>query len=323
MDQSEIDKLRAEILAQIETGTEFKETKVLHSWELSHVERLLGTDGNTLVFKCATEPFRHENQALISAWQAGVSVPRVIKSVRSGTYLAMLMEDLGEPDREAQDPDGIAAAVQLHSAAPPPHLPPGDGTWLASLPRRASRTLDLLESQGRWLDTDDIREVLRDIERASSQRAEGATTTPFGWVHSEFHPESLHVRGERVRLFDFARAFHGPGLLDLASWHGTVEAPDPDRTRAFLESYVEAGGRRGAHTPRRPVAPGLGARLAPDVGPGVVSGAGAGLDPRHRRRSHLCAGGPPPHPRRRTAPRCLTSGGPTHGSQPPESADRR
>ncbi|WP_158070447.1 hypothetical protein [Nocardiopsis sp. CNR-923] len=103
---------------------------------------------------------------------------------------------------------------------------------------------------------DDITEALRDIDRAAAPRAEGATTAPYGWVHSEFHPESLHIRDDRVHLYDLARAFRGPGLLDLASWHGTVHAPDPDRTRAFLESYVQAGGsasaltRRGGLTPQ-------------------------------------------------------------------------
>lgn len=250
MHHTDIDRMRGELLASAGMSANLLEAKPLHSWELSHVERLALADGTTVIFKCATEPFTHEHEALTAAWQAGVSVPRLVESQRSGTTLAMLMEDLGEPDREATDADGVSAAVQLHSAAVPPHLPPADSTWLASLPQRAMRTLDLLNAQGRWSDTDDIREALRDIDRAAAQRAEGATTAPYGWVHSEFHPESLHVRAGRVRLYDLARAFCGSGLLDLASWHGTVQAPDPDRTRAFLESYVEAGGSASALTRR-------------------------------------------------------------------------
>ena len=250
MRSADTEGMRGELLGSSGMRADFVEAKALHSWELSHVERLILTDGTTIIFKCATEPFTHEHEALIGAWQAGVGVPRLIKFFRSGTTLAMLMEDLGEPDQEATDEHGITAAVQLHSAAIPPSLPQADNKWLASLPQRAMRTLDLLNEQGRWSDADDIREALRDIDRAASQRAEGTTTAPYGWVHSEFHPESLLVRDGRVRLYDLARAFHGPCLLDLASWHGTVEAPDPDRTREFLESYVEAGGSASALTRR-------------------------------------------------------------------------
>jgi hypothetical protein len=43
-----------------------------------------------------------------------------------------------------------------------------------------------------------------------------------------------------------ARAFHGPGLLDLASWHGTTTAPDPQATAALITAYVQAGGHPAA-----------------------------------------------------------------------------
>lgn len=82
--------------------------------------------------------------------------------------------------------------------------------------------------------------------RCCAKRAAGAELPPFGWVHSEFHPTSLHFTTDRWYLLDFARAFTGPGLLDLASWHGTTAAPDPARLRGFIEAYVAAGGHRDA-----------------------------------------------------------------------------
>lgn len=69
-------------------------------------------------------------------------------------------------------------------------------------------------------------------------------------MHSEFHPTSLHIGERGWRLLDFARAFTGPGLLDLASWHGTIEPPHPIRLRVFLEQYVTAGGTPDALAPR-------------------------------------------------------------------------
>jgi hypothetical protein len=44
------------------------------------------------------------------------------------------------------------------------------------------------------------------------------------------------------RLLDWARAFTGPGLLDLISWQGTTAAPDLDAFRMLLGVYIAAGG---------------------------------------------------------------------------------
>lgn len=239
MEQTDIDRLRGEVLGKAGLSPRTERT-VLHSWELSHVERL-DTGEETVVFKCATDPFTHEHDKLTAAWQAGVHVPRVLAASLKATTLGMLMQDLGIPAHPATDADGIAAALQLHSAATPDFLPPADTDWLRSLPSRALRSLALLQ-QDRWADTDDITVTLQRIDKAAATRAEGAQWRPFGWVHSEFHPESLLITEKRTYTFDLARAFHGPGLLDLASWHGTVDTPDPERMRAFVETYVDEGG---------------------------------------------------------------------------------
>ncbi|MFL1438980.1 phosphotransferase [Nocardiopsis protaetiae] len=241
MNPDEIARLRTE--ATTGQGGAPAEIEVLHSWALSHVERLTFPDGDTAVFKTAREPFTHEDEALTAARQAGMSVPRVLASVRGTTTLGMLIEDLGEPAREPTDADGAAMAVHLHSVAVPDLLPPGDTAWLASLPARALRTLEVLREHGRWPGSGDIAEMLEAIAQAAPARAEGAMVRPFGWVHSEFHPTSLLVRADgRVFTYDLARAFCGPGLLDLVSWQGTTTPAAPDRARAFLERYVEEGG---------------------------------------------------------------------------------
>jgi hypothetical protein len=84
--------------------------------------------------------------------------------------------------------------------------------------------------------------MLDALASGAAKRAEGATTAPWGWVHSEFHPTSLHIGKGGWRLLDFARAFTGPGLLDLVSWFGTVDDADPVRLRCYIEAYVAAGG---------------------------------------------------------------------------------
>ncbi|GAA3746694.1 hypothetical protein [Salinactinospora qingdaonensis] len=246
MRAGDIEQARATLLKRIDAAESITQREVLHSWELSHVERIRFSGGHTVIFKCASDPFTHEHEALSALWQAGVDVPRLRVAVRSGPLLGMVLEDMGEPDRVPEDADGVAAAVHLHAAATPPHLPPADHAWLASLPDRALRSLRLLQEKNRWEGVDDITRMLQQLSVGSVHRCEGVLVPPYGWVHSEFHPESLHIRDERVRLYDFARAFHGPGLLDLASWHGTVDEPDPAATRGLLEAYVAAGGESGA-----------------------------------------------------------------------------
>jgi hypothetical protein len=168
----------------------------------------------------------------------------------------MVIEDLGEPAREAQDADGVAAAVALHAADPSPLLPGLDENALAALPGLALGHLRRLREAGRWSEgTGDIADMLHALDGAAGKRAEGAAVAPYGWVHSEFHPTSLHIGAGGWHLLDFARTFNGPGLLDLASWHGTVGDADPDRLRAFIETYVAAGGNRCALSTRGGLAP--------------------------------------------------------------------
>jgi hypothetical protein len=239
LQQEDIDRLRAEFLG--ETGAPRLEgTEVLHSWQLSHVERWTTSEG-TLVFKCAADPFTLEHEALADVRQARVPVPRLFAAKRGATTLGMLMEDLGRPKRQATDEDGVEAAVLLHAAAVPDRLASGSTEWLASLPERALRSLRLLQEE-RWQQAGDIADTLQSLGKAAHARASGAMTRPYGWVHSEFHPESVLVTETDRYLFDFARAFHGPGLIDLASWLGTVDSPSPDRARKLLEAYVHRGG---------------------------------------------------------------------------------
>ncbi|MFD7298583.1 aminoglycoside phosphotransferase family protein [Streptomyces sp. NPDC059897] len=222
-------------------------------WSMSGVERITFPDRTTAIFKYAKRPFDSEDQALRLAHTLGIPVPKVYASAVRDGRLGMLIEDLGPAAREADDLDGAAAAVVVHGARTAPPLALLDEEALRALPARALDHLRALRKADRWAaeDTDDIEQALDLLARAAPHRATGATLAPFGWVHSEFHPTSLHIgRGNTWRLLDFARAFTGPGLLDLASWHGTIEAPDPARLRTFIEQYVAAGGTPDALTPR-------------------------------------------------------------------------
>ncbi|WP_416481276.1 phosphotransferase family protein [Streptomyces sp. CL12] len=219
-------------------------------WSMSGVERLTFPDATTAIFKYAKRPFDSEDQALRLAHTLGVPVPQVHASAVLDGRLGMLMEDLGPAVRDADDLDGTAAAVVLHGTRAAAALPVLDQARLCALPNRALEHLALLRKAERWQETDDVEDALDRIAQAAEARSVGTTVAPFGWVHSEFHPTSLHIGQQGWRLLDFARAFTGPGLLDLASWHGTLDTPDPVRLRAFLEQYVAAGGAPDALAPR-------------------------------------------------------------------------
>ncbi|MGH3874154.1 MAG: hypothetical protein ACRDSR_22080 [Pseudonocardiaceae bacterium] len=212
----------------------------LRVWAHSGVERLHFGAGASVVFKYADAPFDTEHLALRLAASNGVPVPALRAARTIPGMLGMLLEDLGEPVRDADDRDGAHAAVHLHRVATAtPEMVRLDANALTGLPRRI---IDRLQR----LDLVALAENARALNVIATRRVSGAELPPFGLCHSEFHPTSLHIGDRAWRLLDFARAFIGPGLLDLASWHGTLDDPQPERTLGLIESYVAAGGPRQA-----------------------------------------------------------------------------
>ncbi|MCX4617940.1 phosphotransferase [Streptomyces mirabilis] len=248
MDQSLIAALLHDLCALV--GKPLPERAEIRVWGMSGVERVIFPDGTTAVFKYAQEPFDREAQALRLAHQRGLPVPALHATTMRDAWLGMLVDDLGTPVRDADDLDGVAAAVMLHAARPADGLPLLDDAGLAALPGRALNHLQRLRMTDRWTYCDDIETALEKTSAAAEARAQGAVLTPFGWVHSEFHPTSVHIAKDGWHLIDFARAFTGPGLIDLASYHGTTDTLNPIRLRAFLEQYVTAGGHEDTLAPR-------------------------------------------------------------------------
>lgn len=222
----------------------------IHAWDLSTVERVSFPDGSTVIYKHAREPLILEDRALMLAASAGIPVPKLLSSIVVDHVLGMLMEDLGNPLREAGDTDAAEAAVALHGVGDTEALPVCDGTVLRQLPAQALRRLAALRDAGRWLGTGDLAASLMRIERVAPARVADAEMDPFGFCHSEFHPSSLHVGRKGWRLMDFARSFRGPGLLDLASWQGTTRPVDTPSLRDLIDAYVAAGGSSDAASPR-------------------------------------------------------------------------
>jgi Phosphotransferase enzyme family len=211
----------------------------LRIWPHSRVERLRFPGRASVVFKYADAPFDREHLVLRLAARCGLPVPHVQAARTEQGVLAMLMDDLGEPAREADDYDGAGAAARLHEAAGAVWLSRITASGLATLPHRTGVRLRRLGLPG-------VASLVRALDGAAASRADGAELPPFGLCHAGYHPTALHIGEGGWHLLDFSRAFTGPGLLDLASWHGTLAAPVPARTLGMIESYVAVGGPRQA-----------------------------------------------------------------------------
>lgn len=234
-------------------------------WPMSGVERIHLADGRSLIVKYAVPLFASEADTLLHVRKHGVPVPSVLAHTRQpDTSLVMLLEDLGDPIRTAPLGEAAAAAVAVHRCPPLPRHRTLDQTELAELPERALQRLDLLRRQGRWHAGPQIGILLASLARVAARRARGARTPPFGLCHSEFAATSLHIGPPRpaedepdptrglgtLRLLDFARAYTGPGLLDLAAWPGHRRHLDPPAVKGMIDAYIAAGGPPAAGADR-------------------------------------------------------------------------
>lgn len=221
-------------------------------WEQSGVERVSLDDGRTAILKYAI-PMFSEADALTFADVHGVPVPTVFASadLPSGSA-AILLEDLGPSLRAPSLEDAAEAAVAIHSVPGPPGRPVLDSDALAELPERALENLDQLQGVDRWTGEGAaaLREDLERIGRLAHQRSRGAEIPPYGFAHSEFHPTSIHIGHRGRRVLDFARSYTGNGLLDLASWQGTIDPLDVDQVKNLLGAYVHSGAEAGATSER-------------------------------------------------------------------------
>jgi hypothetical protein len=223
----------------------------VRAWSMSAVERLRLNDGSAVILKYAAEVFAGEAAVLTHTAAHDVPVPRLLASaLQEDGSVVMLMEDLGEPSREADLEDAAATAVAIHACPPMAGRPVLDAAGLAELPVRALEWLTRLRDAGRWLDADDIRLGLEQLAGVADRRARGADLPPFGMCHSEFHPTSVHIGPQGLRVLDWARAYTGSGLLDLVSWQGTPDPLDLGAVSDLIEAYVSAGGPAQARADR-------------------------------------------------------------------------
>ncbi|MGK5738113.1 phosphotransferase [Micromonospora sp. URMC 103] len=248
LDHDTVDELRRDLLTsagRVQTGRQ-----VIQAWELSAVERLFLADGNSIVYKAAAAPFTGEAAVLRALGEHGAAVPVLHGcALRRGT-LGMLMDDLGNSLRPPTTAEAAATAAEVHAVPPMSLLPTFDQAALERLPEQALNALATLRQQARFLNAGPVEELLERLAEVARRRADGAERPPFGLCHGEFHPTSLHVSRTGCHLVDWAKAFTGPGLLDLATWFGTRMPAEPAKLAQLTHAYVSAGGHPDAAADR-------------------------------------------------------------------------
>lgn len=249
LDERILTQLRGDLLAASRRAPTRRH--IIHEWELSSVERWFFPDGSSLICKIASAPFTGEATVLRTLNSRQAPVPLLDGYAMRSDGLGMLMEDLGAPSRTATFAEAAAVARWVHATAGIPSLPTFDEAGLARLPGQGLDALDELRRQGRFTqDAEGIEAVLQQLAATARHRADGAERPPFGLCHGEFHRTSLHVSRTGCRLVDWAKAFTGPGLLDLATWFGTRTPTEPRLLTKLIHAYVAAGGHPDAEADR-------------------------------------------------------------------------
>jgi hypothetical protein len=236
------DAMLSEILRELSRNDQIHDRDVLWDWYLSRVERVNLGDSSNIILKRSRWPLVDEGRVFQHLSQSNIPLPNLYFARVTDNELTLLMEDLGPIIHEPTLEEAAEFAVRAHAAVPPEGIPVLDEEALRSLPEKISNGIETLTERGRWHPSDRLHDLLEWISRYSSELSQDAAMPPFGLCHSEYHPTSLHIGTMKTALVDWARAFIGPGLLDLASWFGTFTPPDSEACRHLIELYVEAGG---------------------------------------------------------------------------------
>lgn len=236
--------------SDLSRGNRALNCEVLSDWQLSRVVRVTFKNSSTLILKRSRRPLIHEANILRHVHRCGIPVPRMLAHRNDSDIATLVLEDLGVTKRDAGENEAADFAVLTHSCEPLHGLRVVDERAFRDWPARIAKGIRSLSHSGVWRRVDNMLQCLETLRQPLRILCRGANLAPYGLCHGEFHPSSLCIGSIKSGLVDWASAFIGPGLLDIASWSGTIEPPDPARCRSLIEMYLVAGGDREATVPR-------------------------------------------------------------------------
>ena len=236
------DTLR-ELVRKSTTARDVVRRETLSDWQLSRVERVYLDDGSSIILKRSKSPLVNEGRILSGLRGTEIPLADLYLVHLEGDVLTLLMEDAGPPKREPTPSDAAEMAVRIHATPPPAGLFVLHREALLAFPGKIRQGIDELASSGRWARAHHMLLLLTGIDDAATSLVQGATVPPFGLCHSEFHPTSVPIGTKRTVVIDWAQAYVGPGLLDLASWfQWGARPPTSEQCRSLIDAYVAAGG---------------------------------------------------------------------------------
>jgi hypothetical protein len=193
--ESVVSDFRSRLLNDIDYETP-RVINVLHSWALSHVERLIFGNAQSVIFKCSVAPLLSEGDVLIRAEKLKMPVPHVYACLADRSAIGMILQDLGSSLAPALDQDGMTAAIAVHSSGLMAELRLCDADEMARWPERMLANVHELVREGRWTAAGDLTGKISALRAVAPDLLAGAELPPFGLCHSELHPNSVIVTAE-------------------------------------------------------------------------------------------------------------------------------
>ena len=218
---------------------EVVERVTLHEWPLACVQRLITSDGRTLIYKTQYGP-TVEPVFYASARSALLALAQTIYRADDGHVCMLIefvegpsLEDLNLPEAEVAH-IGRALLEQIGEIAG--ELPffvdvSTEDKW-TDLVNTTLQGLGELIGAGKFSRAD--KNVVNHLERwAFSQAARSAIRTRPGYVHHDLGGDNIFVLPGQYRVIDWQRPIVGPADLDLAT---LIESSGFDPLK-----YVETG----------------------------------------------------------------------------------
>ncbi len=205
---------------EILLGRCIRKRETLHDWPLSCVQRLVFSDGSTLIYKASSGP------TVEPEFYARVRSPLLVCTqtlYRDERYACMVLEDVKAPLLEQKElteeealrigSDLLAGISQVEGSAPV-YLDLSQWESWQAIMESMLQDLQGLVKNGQYQEVDGS--SLTAIARCvSSRQVREAYHTPTGLVHNDLRGENIFILSDGYRVIDWQSPILGPTGIDL------------------------------------------------------------------------------------------------------------